>query len=232
MANRALPPQVIEELCSYSTCVVSSSIETFDIRLCNVGFADSHVRCMFPELPPIAGFAATARIRSASPPMQGKTYYDRTDWWDHILSIPRPRLVVIEDIDDPPGLGAFIGEVHANILQALGCTAVVTNGAVRDLREVRSAGFQMFAGNVSVSHAYAHVFEFGGIVQVGKLKISPGDLLHGDLNGVHQVPLEIAQQILPVARQIMERRNRLVQFCHSEQFTRDALRAAIKEAEA
>jgi 4-hydroxy-4-methyl-2-oxoglutarate aldolase len=232
MANRALPPQVIEELCTYSTCVVSSSIEKFDIRLCNVGFADSRVRCMFPDFPPIAGFAATARIRSASPPMQGKTYYDRTDWWDHILSIPRPRVVVIEDIDDPPGLGAFVGEVHANILRALGCTAVVTNGAVRDLREVRSAGLQMFAGNVSVSHAYAHVFEFGGIVQVGKLRISPGDLLHGDLNGVHQVPLEVAQQILPVAKEISDRRAQLVQLCRSKNFTREALRSAIKEVEA
>lgn len=232
MANRALSPQVIEELCSFSTCLISSSVEKFDIRLSNVGFADSRVRCVFPEFAPIAGFAATARIRSASPPMQGKSYYDHTDWWDHILSIPRPRVVVLEDVDDPPGLGAFVGEVHANILRALGCTAVVTNGAVRDLREVRSAGLQMFAGNVSVSHAYAHVFEFGGVVQVGRLRINPGDLLHGDLNGVHQVPIEIAEQILPVAREIANRRARLVQFCRSDGFTRDALRAAIKEAEA
>lgn len=231
MANPALPPQVIEELCSYSTCVISSSIEKFDIRLSNVGFADSRVRCVFPEFLPVAGFAATARIRSASPPMQGKSYYDRTDWWDHILSIPRPRVVVLEDVDDPPGLGAFIGEVHANILRALGCTAVVTNGAVRDLREVRLAGLQMFAGNVSVSHAYAHVFEFGGMVHVGKLRITPGDLLHGDLNGVHQVPLQIAERILTVAKEIVQRRNRLVEFCRSEKFSREALRAAIKQAE-
>ena len=74
--------------------------------------------------------------------MEGDGYhYARTDWWNHILTIPAPRVVVLEDLDDPPGLGAFIGEVNANIFLALGCVGLVTNGAVRDLNEVRSAGF-------------------------------------------------------------------------------------------
>ena len=116
------------------------------------------------------GYAATARIRTANPPMEGHGYsYERTDWWNHILSIPAPRIVVIEDVDEPAGLGAFVGEVNANILLALRCEGLVTNGAVRDLDEVRRSGFQMFAGNVSVSHAYAHIFDFGGPVKVGGL---------------------------------------------------------------
>lgn len=232
MENQALSPRVFTELRSLSTCVVASSIEKFDVRLRNIGFADSRIKCVFPEFSPVVGFAVTARIRSSTPPMEGGSYYDHTDWWDHILSIPGPRVIVLEDVDNPPGLGAFIGEVHASILQALGCVAVVTNGAVRDLLEVRKSGFQMFAGNVSVSHAYAHVFEFGGIVQVGKLRIHPGDLLHGDLHGVNQVPIHIAEQIPDVAREILARRRRLVSLCQSQHFNREALRAAIKEAEA
>jgi 4-hydroxy-4-methyl-2-oxoglutarate aldolase len=138
MMNPVLAPQVITDLCSFSTCIIASAIEKFDIRLRNMGFADSRVRCMFPELPSVAGYAATTRIRSSAPPMEGGGYYDRTDWWEHILTVPGPRIVVIEDVDDPPGLGAFVGEVHANILGALGCKAVVTNGAVRDLRRVHA----------------------------------------------------------------------------------------------
>ncbi|HTV60630.1 MAG TPA: RraA family protein [Verrucomicrobiae bacterium] len=232
MTNRTLPPKFLAELCSFSTCVVSSSIEKFDLRLRNIGFADSRVRCMYPELPPVAGFATTARMRSTSPPMEGGSYYDRTDWWEHILSVPGPRIAVIEDMDNPPGLGAFIGEVHASILRALGCVAVITNGAMRDLREVRATGIQAFAGNISVSHAYAHVFEFGGQVQVGHLRIKPGDLLHGDLHGILHVPTEVAEKIPEVARTILTKRRRLVQLCRSEKFNREALRAAIKEAEA
>ncbi len=144
------------------------------MRLPNTGFADSHIRCIFEELPPMVGHAATARIRSASPPIEGDGYhYARTDWWNHILSVPPPRVVVLEDLDHPAGLGAFIGEVNANILMALGCAGLVTNGAVRDLNEVHSIGFPMFAGNASVSHSYAHIFDFGGPVVVGGLEVQP-----------------------------------------------------------
>ena len=170
MTEYGLSPANLEQLRRLTTCVVASAIETFRVRLPNTGFADSSIRCIFGEQPPIAGYAATARIRTANPPMEGHGYsYERTDWWNHILSIPAPRIVVIEDVDEPAGLGAFIGEVNANILLALGCEALVTNGAVRDLNEVRQTGFQMFAGNVSVSHAYAHIFDFGGPVKVGGL---------------------------------------------------------------
>ena len=231
MADHALSPKLLAELRSFSTCVVESSIEKFDVRLRNIGFADSRVKCIFPDFSPVVGFAATARIRSSTPPMEGGSYYDHTDWWDHILSVPGPRVVVLEDVDNPPGLGAFIGEVHAAILHALGCVAVVTNGAVRDLPEVKHLGFQMFAGNVAVSHAYAHVFEFGGVVQVGKLKIHPGDLLHGDLHGVSLIPIQIADRIPDVAHRILRTRRHLVDLCRSDGFNRESLRAEIRKAE-
>lgn len=223
-------PAQLEEFRRLSTCVVASAIETFCVHLPNTGFADSTIRCIFEERPPVVGYAAAARIRSAQPPMEGHGYsYDRTDWWDHILSIPEPRVVVIEDVDDPPGRGAFVGEVNANILLALGCAGLVTNGAVRDLPEVRRTAFQMFAGNVSVSHAYAHIFDFGSDVMVGGLKIRPGDLIHGDLHGIQTIPPEIAAKVPAVARDIKRRRERIVGLCRSSDFSVQRLRGAIKE---
>jgi 4-hydroxy-4-methyl-2-oxoglutarate aldolase len=109
----------LEQLRSLSTCVVASAIETFGVRLRNQGFSDSRLHCVFKDLPPMVGYAATARIRSSDPPMEGLSYYDRGDWWKSLLKIPSPRIVVIEDVDSSPGLGGFIGEVHANILLAL-----------------------------------------------------------------------------------------------------------------
>ena len=220
------------QLRGLTTCVVASAIEAFRVRLPNTGFVDSSVRCIFEGLPPVAGYAATARIRTSHPPMEGRGYsYERTDWWNHILSIPAPRIVVIEDVDDPVGLGAFVGEVNANILLALGCDGLVTNGAVRDMNEVRPSGFQMFAGNVSVSHAYAHIFDFGGPVRVGGLIIQPGDLIHGDRNGVQTIPSEIASQVSGMAHKIIQRRQRLIALCRSADFSLDVLRKAIEEPE-
>jgi 4-hydroxy-4-methyl-2-oxoglutarate aldolase len=214
-----------------STCIVASAIETFNVRLKNTGFADSSVRCIFPEFPPIVGYAATARIRSSDPPMEGQSYYTRTDWWNHIETIPEPRIVVIEDMDDPAGVGAFIGEVHACILKALGCVGLVTNGAVRDLPAVNASGFQLFAGDVAVSHAYAHVFDFGGSVRVGGLKVKPGDLIHGDIHGVLSVPLEIAGKIPAKAEEIQGKRERLLGCCCAKDFSLAKLREALKEVE-
>lgn len=223
-----MTPADISQFCRLSTPVVASAIETFRVRLPNTGFCDSTVRCIFEDRLPIAGYAATARIRTSNPAMEGHGYsYERTDWWSHILSIPAPRVVVIEDADKPAGLGAFIGEVNANILLALGCVALVTNGAVRDLDEVRTTAFQMFASNVSVSHAYAHIFDFGGPAVVGGLTIRPGELVHGDLNGVQTVPLEIAGQVPSMAQKILLRRQRLIKTCRSADFSADELRKAI-----
>jgi len=202
----------------------ASAIETFQVRLPNSGFADSGIRCVFENRLPLIGYAATARMRSAKPPMLGHGYfYERTDWWKHILSIPAPRVVVIEDVDNPPGLGAFIGEVNANILLALECLGLVTNGSVRDLDQVGLTRFQMFAGSVSVSHAYAHIFDFGGTVDVGGLKIQPGDLIHGDRHGVQTVPLEIAEKVPAAAHEILHRRQQLIGLCLITALTSDAM---------
>lgn len=226
--NNVLAPEQLEALRRLSTCAVSNAIEAFDVRLRNAGFSDSSIRCIFEEFPPTIGYAATARVRTSVPPMHGHNYYDRTDWWQAILKIPPPRVVVVEDVEKRPGLGSFVGEVHANILSSLGCVAVVTNGAVRDLPQVRSTGFQFFAGNVAVSHAYAHIFQFGTPVEIGGLKIEPGDLLHGDRHGILKIPFETASKIPAIARDIQEREQRVIAMCRSTDFSLEKLREVFR----
>jgi 4-hydroxy-4-methyl-2-oxoglutarate aldolase len=226
-----LMPLQLEQLRSLSTCVVASAIETFGVRLRNKGFSDSRLHCIFEDFPTTVGYAATARIRSSDPPMEGHSYYDHGAWWDSLLEIPTPRVVVIEDVDPVAGLGAFIGEVHANILLALGCVAVVTNGAVRDLPDVRKSGLQLFAGNVSMSHAYAHVFDFGGTVEIAGLTVHPGDLIQGDRHGVQTIPRNIAGRVPGKALEIARARKELIAFCRSADFSLGKLREQVKELE-
>ena len=57
--------------------------------------------------------------------MAGRTFQDRSDWWNSILSVPYPRIAV-EDMDDPAGIGAFLGEMHGAMLRALACVGYVT----------------------------------------------------------------------------------------------------------
>jgi 4-hydroxy-4-methyl-2-oxoglutarate aldolase len=227
MTSNHLESAVLDELRQLDSCSVANAIESFSIRLRNSGFADSTIRCIFEDFPPLVGYAATVCVRTSEPPMEGDSYYYRLDWLDHLLSIPPPRVLIVEDMDGHPGLGSFVGDVHANILHALGCVGMVTNGAVRNVEATRRIKFQMFAGNLSVSHAFAHVFDFGGPVQVGQMLVRPGDLLHGDRHGIQTVPKEIAQKIAAVARRMSGEEREIVEFCQSSGFTLEKLRSDV-----
>ena len=228
MVAEPLPDEELEALRRIDTCTVSNAIETFAVRLRNAGFADARIRCMFPDCPPMVGYAATARLRTGEPPIAGRIYHDRTDWWNSILELPAPRVVVIEDMDHHPGVGAFLGDVHAAILLALGCAGFVTNGAVRELPRVRNLGLPLFAGNVAVSHAYAHIFDFGVPITVAGLEVRPGDLLHGDQHGLLIVPKNIAAKIPAVAAKQRESEKEVIQLCQSNNFSLEKLREKLK----
>ena len=169
MQTLPLTADDLERLRRYDTCTVANAIETFDIRPRSAGFASPEVRCIFPQFGVMVGYAVTARARAAVP---ADGSYSRHGWWDAVAASPGPRVAVIQDLDDPP-VGAFWGEVQSNIHRALGCEGVVTNGGVRDLREVEALGFQYFAGSVMVSHAYVHMVDFGTPVVIGGLEIRP-----------------------------------------------------------
>jgi|SRR5579862_2748985 len=223
-----LVPELVDVYRGLDTCIVSNAVETFDCRLRNQGFTDGTVRCIFGDLPPVIGHAVTARIHCSSPPAVGHSYYDRTDWWSHLLTIPPPRVVVVEDTDPQPGIGAFVGEVHANILRALGCVAYVTNGAVRDVARVASTSFQLFASRLVVSHAYAHIVEFGEPVSVGGLEVASGDILFGDRHGVLNIPASIVAEVPAVARRMIAAEREVVNLCQSPSFTLEQLRIAVR----
>jgi regulator of RNase E activity RraA len=227
--NYPLPPEQLEALRSLDACTLANAIETFGKRLRNEGYVDGTVRCLFPHLPPMVGYAITVKIRGSAPPTADGLFPDRTDWWDYIRTVPAPRVVVVQDIASRPGSGALVGAVHMNILRALQCVGAVTNGAVRSLPAAESAGFQLFAGGVSVSHAYVHIIEIGTPVEIGGLKLRSGDLLHGDLHGVQSIPLEIAVQVPPVAAGIAATKRALIALCQSPEFTPEKLRAAVAE---
>jgi len=225
--NALLTPEQLEILRRLDACTLANAIETFHQRLRNEGFVNSSVHCLFPDLPPLLGHAATVKIRGSAPPTAASPYTDRTDWWEYVLSVPAPRVVVVQDVATQVGLGSLLGAVHVNILRALGCAGAVTNGSVRDLPAARKLGFHLFAGSVSVSHAYVHIVEFGEPVEIGGLKIQSGDLLHGDLHGVQSIPLEVVGKIPLVAAEVIAREQELITLCQSKDFSIEKLRAAV-----
>jgi 4-hydroxy-4-methyl-2-oxoglutarate aldolase len=220
MQTTRLTAEELERLRRYDTCTVANAIETFDIRPRTAGFASPAIRSIFPQLGVMIGYAVTARARANQP---GDGNYSRHGWWDAIAASPAPRVAVIQDLDDPP-VGAFWGEVQSNIHQALGCAGCVTNGGVRDLREVEPLRFHYYAGSVMVSHAYVHMVDFGTPVTIGGLEIRPGDLIHADMHGVQVIPEAIAREIPDAAEKIIAKERTIISLCQSPGFEVDALK--------
>jgi len=228
--NPPISDSALKALATFNTCEVANAIECFDVRLRNEGFTNNTLQCHFPELPPMVGYAVTLRVHSGNPPMQGGTYAQRTEWWDQLDAVPGPHIVVVQDADRRPGIGAFVGQVHAAILQALGCIGVVTNGAVRDVPEVKPMGFPLFSGNLSVSHAYMHVVEVNTPVEIAGLRIHAGDLIHGDQHGIVRVPRQIAPELPEVIARTRAQEREILEYCRAANFSKAGLRRILGES--
>jgi 4-hydroxy-4-methyl-2-oxoglutarate aldolase len=217
---RVLSAEELEALRRWPSCAISNAIELFNIRPRNAGFMLPDIKCVFPELGGMIGYAATAVISADSP--EGRRIQP-PEWWEELQKIPAPRVAVIHDIDHPV-IGSFWGEVNANIHKALGCVGTVTDGSVRDLDEVRESGFHFFSRCISVSHAYVHLVEVGTPVKIGGLVVKPGDLIMGDKHGVLSIPLEIARDVPKAAQLVEDWERRVINFCKSPEFTREGLK--------
>ncbi len=221
MQKPALSTETIEALRKISTPTVSNAIELFNLRPRNQGFMSPEIRCLFPDLGVMVGHAVTARFTAEHPAARPGSRYEL---WKHILEVPEPRVLVLQDLDKPVGVGAFVGEVMATIHRRLGCVGVITDGHVRDLDEVHALGCHFFAAGVCVSHAYVDLVDFGGPVKVGGVVVRTGDLLHADKHGVLSIPPEIASQIPAAAARITTREQRILGYCQSPDFDLEGLK--------
>jgi 4-hydroxy-4-methyl-2-oxoglutarate aldolase len=93
---------------------------------------------------------------------------------------------------------------------------------------IEKLGIQLFAGHASVSHAYAHIVDFGGPIEIGGLKIKPGDILHGDRHGILSVPPGLVDQLPGVADQIQSEEKELFTFIEGAGFSVEQLGAQLK----
>jgi regulator of RNase E activity RraA len=218
--NEPLTQNELEALRHITSPTVCNAIETFKLRSRSAGFMDSSVRCLFPELGTLVGYAVTAKIAAHTP---SDAALPPWDLWTLVERSPKPAILVIEDIDDVP-IGSFWGEVNGSIYKGLGAAGTITNGGVRDLDEVRATGFHFFASCVLVSHAYIHVVEAGTPVSVGGLVVHTGDLLHADQHGVTSVPIEIARDIPKAAEAVEARERRIIDYARSGDCTVEGLR--------
>lgn len=219
----------IEILEAIDSPTVANVIETYNLRLRNEGYTDGTIKNRLPKLQSMVGYAFTMQMRTTKPPVKGLYYPDRSDWWDILAALPKPRILVIQNTDDNPMQGSVAGGVHGSIFKALGCIGIVTNGAVRDLPSLDAMHLYVYSGSVVPSHAYSHIIDVGVPINIGGLEIKNGDLLHGDVHGIVNIPHNIAHEIPDAAIKVMKHEREIQQFCNSDSFSIEKLRRMIQK---
>ena len=221
-------PAILSELAKYDTPTICNVIELFDVRPRHTGYMNQSIRCCFPQLAPMVGFALTSSFRSLSPPTDGDVYASLDRQIESFAALPGPPVVVFQDVDEPTAAATF-GEVMCTTYQAFGATGLVTSGAGRDLDQVEAIEFPVFTGGTICSHGYCHILSVGATVVVGGTTISNGDLLHGDRNGVTTVPAEIASAIPDACKELMAAEDIVLNCCRNGDVTPRGLTDARKE---
>ena len=221
-------PAQFEFLRSIDTPTVCNLLEVVAPERRGFGYTVRHLHCPFPDLPPMVGFARTVTIKAKDAFGMGDASYiqRRLDYLDYVAAEPRPSVMVIEDLDEEPGYGAFWGEVQTNIHKALGCLGTITNGSIRDIPQV-APGFQMLAGSIAPSHAFVHVVDFGGNVNIHGMAVRSGDLIHADRHGAVVVPLNTIDPMKDAAPKLAAKEAQIINAAKSGKGV-EAIKAAMK----
>ena len=205
-----IDPAALAVLRAWDTPTICNALEVVAPHRRATGFTVEHLHCLDPALEPIAGYARTATIRAVepSPLPPDAVKAKRAAYYGYVAAEPGPSVVVIQDLDPNPGLGAFWGEVNTAVHKGLGVLGCVTNGSMRDIGDC-APGFQLLAGKIGPSHAHVHIVDFGGQVNVAGMTVRDGDVVHADRHGAVVVPREAVAK-LPEAVDLLTRREAVI----------------------
>ena len=191
-----LTPEQLEQLRAIDSPTIANAIEYFSVRPRVAGYCGANVRCLIPAGGSMLGYAVTCRGDSTT---EDKDRREHTELYRAIAAAqPLPAVVVIGDDGDPSkiNLSCHAGEMMATTMKRVGAVGLVTNGGLRDVVEIKAlGGFHYFGRGLVVAHGRPSIYDVGATVNIDGMQVQPGDLLHGDENGITVIPAEIADQV-------------------------------------
>lgn len=223
-----LSPEQLAELRQFDSPTVCNAVELWNLRPRNTGYMNETIKACFPGFPPMVGYALTSTFRSMAPPRGGDVYGSIGAQLDAFGAIPGPPVIVFQDLDEPCASATF-GEVMCTTYKRFGAQGLITSGTGRDLAQVEGLNFPAFTNGAIAAHGYCHIISINVPITVGGMVIYPGDLLHGDLNGVTTIPTEIASEVPGVCREIATAEAIILDYLKEPNVTVAGFNAARKE---
>ena len=229
------PPDItaddLQILTAWDTPTICNALELIIPERRGLGFTTEPFVALDSSLPPICGFARTATIRAAEPSRadSAKVAADRLAYYHYVCQQPLPSIVVIQDLDMNPGIGAFWGEVQTNIHKGLGVAGCVTNGSFRDVTD-SARGFQLLGSKVGPSHAFVHLVDIDCQVTVHGMNVCGNDIIHADQHGAVMIPQTAVKKIPEMIDVITRREKVILDAAKRPDFCFETLKVAIGES--
>jgi 4-hydroxy-4-methyl-2-oxoglutarate aldolase len=193
--------EFIEALRGVDSATVSNAVERLSVRDRTQGYADLRLRCLVSQSQPMVGYAVTVQVDSTTSGLSP----DNSRFAELLAAVsgsPKPCVVVCEEAGPAPERGCHMGDVVGTRLARGGVVGVVSGSGIRDLAGIRAAGLSAFALGTVVSHGVWTITAVGVEVEVAGLRIHPGDLVHGNDDGLLTVPSDRPDQLLQLIEEI------------------------------
>ncbi|MCB2027427.1 MAG: RraA family protein [Rhodoferax sp.] len=110
--------------------------------------------------------------------------------------------VIVLACNGPSDRIAPWGELLSTAAEARGAAGCITDGLVRDVRQIREMGFPVFHGGIGPldTKGRARMVERDVPVECAGVAIDPGDIVFGDIDGVVVVPQAHEAAVIDKAR--------------------------------
>ncbi|MHB1007080.1 MAG: RraA family protein [Chloroflexota bacterium] len=218
-----LSPELLKFLREVDSPTIANAIETFNVRPRVNGYVGYDIKCAFPEMGSMVGYAVTCTADSTTEERPRA----REGWvklWEALAAAPKPAVIIFKDIGSNRLHSCHMGEVMGTIAKRLGAVGAVSDGGLRDVHEIKALGLQYFCPGYVVSHGNPLIVDVGMEVEISGMTIKPGDLLHGDVNGLLKIPEEIVAQLPAAVEKIRVNERGSMDFFNSPDFTIEKLR--------
>jgi regulator of RNase E activity RraA len=166
-------------------------------------YTDQTIRCMYPELGALCGYAVTCVYGLPDPNFKGLSFMDVLDALD---ASPKPTILVLQQ-KFPPEIAGKVGLAGGNMvsaMKAIGCLGLISNGPSRDVDEVRPMHFQYLLTGISPGHGGQAVQAVNVPVSVCGMDVAPGEIVHMDENGACKFPAAKLAAVLENVRKLRE----------------------------
>jgi len=202
--------EMLEELKNHDTPSITNVVATYPQNPLCLGlynpwtqnwYTDQSVRCLFPELGRIVGYAVTCVYGLPDPNYARLSFIDVIDALD---ASPKPTILVLQQ-KFPPEIAGKVGLAGGNMtaaMKAVGCLGLISNGPSRDVDEVRPIKFQYMLTGVTPGHGAMAVHAVNVPVTVAGMDVYPGEIIHMDENGACKFPADRLEAVLNNLREL------------------------------